>query len=185
MAHELLFSSSSLHRLDIEVRDDPSRCVTIDPELADGAFSVPPLYDLSESGLTKRSLKGFKIVEKGTRVTAEKPIDPVSSAYRLGGDHLPKGLIVVRVGLHDLFAIVPDQAKRPSRLEQSMEFPKDRRAGLDGEAVEHVVRKDGRARPVVERQRAPKVAPQIQPRLRPTVHVDPSGQAGITAPEVE
>jgi hypothetical protein len=176
---------SSLHRLDIEVRDDSVRRVTVDPELGDGTFSVAPLHNLPESGVPKRSLQGFEIVEKGTRVTVEKPINTFSSAFRLGEHRIPKGFIVSCVGFSDLPAVASHEAKCPSRLEQSMEFAEYRRAGLDREAIENVVRKDRRARLVVERQGASKIAPQIHRTSRPTIHVDPSWQDAIAASEVE
>jgi hypothetical protein len=66
-----------------------------------------------------------------------------------------------------------------------MEFAKYQRPGLDGEGIENVVRKDRRARPVIERQGASKIAPQIHRTSRPTIHIDPSRHDTIAASEVE
>ena len=179
------FSGSSFHRLNIEIRDDSIRRVTIDPELGKRAFSVAPLDDLAESGLAKRELQGFKIIDKGTGMTVEKPIDPFSPTRRSGAGHFPKSWIVSGIGLGDFLAIVDDHAKRPARLEQSMEFPKYRRPRLDGEAVENVIRKNRRARPGIKRQGASKIAPQIHRTSLPAVHIDPAWHDTIAAAEIE
>jgi hypothetical protein len=66
-----------------------------------------------------------------------------------------------------------------------MEFPKDRRPGLNGDAVDNVVHKDRSARPGIERQGASKIAAQIHRASRPAVHIDPSCHDTIAAAEVE
>jgi hypothetical protein len=177
--------TDSLHRLDGEVREDSIRRVTVDPELGPGTLSVTPLHDVSESGLAQRSVQRFEIVEKRAKVTVEEPIDPFAAAFRFGGDQCPKGVIVCRIGLGNPPAIGSDDAKRTSRSQQSIELTKHRRARLDGEAVENVVREDRGAAPVVERQWASKIAPEIHRTARPAIHVDPSRHHPIATSEVE
>jgi hypothetical protein len=56
---------------------------------------------------------------------------------------------------------------------------------LHREGRKDVVGKNRRARPVVERQAAPKVAPQIHGTSRPTVDIDPPREKTVAAAEVE
>ncbi len=175
----------SLHRLDRHVREDSIRRVTVDPELGPGTFTVAPLHDLSEPGLAQRSFQGFEVVEERAEVTVEEPIDPFAPVSRLPGDQRPEGLIVRNVGLGDFPAIGSDQAKRPARRQQPMEFPEDRRARLDRKAIENVVREDRGAGLFVERQRASKIAPEIHRTARPAIRVDPPRHHPIAASEVE
>jgi hypothetical protein len=149
----------SLRRLDRHVGEDSIRRVTVDPELGPATLPVAPPHDVTEPGLAQRSIQGFEVVEKRAKVTVEKPIDPFASISRLPGARRPEGSVVCDVGPGDFLAIGSDQAKRPARLQQSMEFPEDRRARLGGKAIENVVGEDRGAAPVVERQRASKIAP--------------------------
>jgi hypothetical protein len=176
---------ASLRRLDSEVRENSILRVTVDPELGPRTFSVTPPHDVSEPGVAQRSFQGFEVVEKRAEVTVEKPIDPFAPVSRLPGDRRPERVVVCDIGLGDLPAIGPDQAERPAWREQSMEFPEDRRARLDGQAIQNVVREDRGERAVIQRQWASKIAPEIHRTPRPPIHVHPSGHDPITTSEVE